>query len=128
MGSKLSGVGYCRPPREHRWEKGECGNPKGRPRGHRNLAAALTAILHEPTTRVVDGAEREITKLEAVTRELVDRALDGDPRLLHELLGEIHKKETQSALDESGRPLEEVDREVLDALYARVREEAQKSN
>jgi hypothetical protein len=40
MGRKLSGVGHKRPPKEHSWKKGECGNPKGRPRGHRNLAAA----------------------------------------------------------------------------------------
>jgi len=124
MGRKLSGVGYRRPPREHRWPKGQSGNPKGRPRGHRNLAAALTAVLRESVSRHVDGKVYEITKLEAVTRELVDRALEGDPRLLHELLAEIHKKETQAEPDTSGEPLAEVDREVLEALYARVRLEA----
>jgi len=126
MGRKLSGTGYMHPPREYCWKKGESGNPEGRPRGHRNLAAALTAVLHENVSRPVDGEEREMTKLEAVTRELVDKALEGDPRLLHELLGEIHKKESQAELDASGEPLPEVDREVLEALYARLRREAVK--
>lgn len=127
MGRKLSGVGYKRPPREHSWKKGECGNPKGRPPGHRNLASALTAVLHESVSVPVDGEEREMTKLEAVTRQLVDKALDGDPRLLHELLAEIHKKETQAELDTAGQPLPEVDREVLEALYVRLRREAVKT-
>lgn len=126
MGRKLSGVGYKRPPREHCWKKGECGNPKGRPRGHRNLAAALTTVLHENISRPVDGEEREMTKLEAVTRQLVDKAMDGDPRLLRELLGEIHKKEAQAELDASREPLAEVDREVLEALYIRLRRDAVK--
>jgi hypothetical protein len=126
MGRKLSGVGYKRPPRENRWKKGECGNPEGRPRGHRNLAAALTAVLHESVSRPVDGEERAMTKIEAVTRELVDKALEGDPRFIRELLAEIHKKETQAELDTAGQPLTEVDREVLEALYARLRREAAK--
>ena len=25
-------VGYCRPPRKHRWKPGQSGNPNGRPR------------------------------------------------------------------------------------------------
>jgi hypothetical protein len=126
MGRKLTGTGYKRPPREHSWKKGECGNPKGRPRGHRNLASALTAVLHESVSMPVDGDEREMTKLEAVTRQLVDRAVNGDPRLMRELLAEIHKNETQAERDASLEPLDDINREVLEALYVRVRCEAAK--
>jgi hypothetical protein len=126
MGRKLSGVGYKRPPKEHSWKKGECGNPKGRPRGHRNLAAALTAVLHERTSMSVEGEDREMTKLEAVTRQLVDTAANGDPRLIRELLAEIHKNETRIERDAALEPQGEVNREVLDALYARLRSEAAK--
>ncbi len=128
MSRKLSGAGYMRPPREYRWNKGQSGNPKGRPRGRRNLAAALTAVLHESVIREVDGEEREMTRLEAITRELVKGAEQGDPRLLHELLGEIHKNDSRAELDASGEPLAEIDREVLEALYARVRDAAAKSS
>jgi hypothetical protein len=126
MGRKLSGVGYKRPPREHSWKKGECGNPKGRPLGHRNLAAALAAVLHERVSVPAGGEERNMTKLEAVTRQLVDKAVNGDPRLMRELLAEIHKNETQAERDASLEPLDEINREVLDALYARLRSEAAK--
>jgi hypothetical protein len=126
MGRKLSGTGYKRPPKEHSWKKGECGNPKGRPPGHRNLASALTAVLHESVSVPVDGEDCEMTKLEAVTRQFVDRAVNGDPRLMRELLAEIHKNETQTERDASLEPQGDINREVLDALYARLRSEAAK--
>jgi hypothetical protein len=124
MGKKLSGVGYKRPPKRHSWKKGQSGNPKGRPPGHRNLAAALTAVLHESVSVAIDGEEREMTKLEAVTRRLVDKAVNGDPRVMQQLLAEIHKNEARTATSESTKALREVDREVLETLYVRLRREA----
>jgi hypothetical protein len=56
----------------------------------RNLAAALTAVLHENVSMCADGEEREMTKLEAVTRQLVDKAMAGDARVMQQLLNEIH--------------------------------------
>jgi hypothetical protein len=29
-------AGYCNPPREFQWKKGQSGNPHGRPKGARN--------------------------------------------------------------------------------------------
>ncbi|HEY3778171.1 MAG TPA: DUF5681 domain-containing protein [Rhizomicrobium sp.] len=124
MGRKLSGVGYKQTPKDTRWKKGQSGNPKGRPPGYRNLAAALTAILHEDVNVDVDGEERRMTRLEAVTRKLVDEAAAGDPRLIKELLAEIHKNEAKAERDASAQPMGEVDRDVIDALYIRLRREA----
>jgi hypothetical protein len=124
MGKKLSGVGYGRPPKETRWTKGQSGNPKGRPPGHRNLAAALSAVLHESVNLPVEGKDRAMTKLEAVTRQLVDKAVAGDPRLMQQLLAEIHKNEAKAERDASGQPLRDVDHEVLETLYVRLRRDA----
>ena len=126
MGQKLSGAGYGRPPREHRWKKGQSGNPKGRPPGHRNLASALTAVLHETVAAEAEGETREMTKLEAVTRQLVDRALGGDPRLMRELFAEIHKNEAKAERDASAGQFADADRAVIEALYVRLRCEAEK--
>jgi hypothetical protein len=52
--------------------------------------------------------------------------LGGDPRLINALLGEIHKNEAQAERDASGQPLGEVDREVMEALFVRLRREAAK--
>ncbi len=124
MARNQSCVGYKRPPKKHCWKKGQSGNPKGRPQGHRNLAAALTAVLHESVSMAVEGEAREMTKLEAVTRQLVDKAVAGDPRVMQQLLAEIHKNETRAERDASGQRLRDVDHEVLEALYVRLRREA----
>ena len=34
-------VGYKKPPKHTQWEKGQCPNPKGRPRGAKNRTTYL---------------------------------------------------------------------------------------
>ena len=121
MTKKPSGAGYKRPPKDRCWKKGQSGNPKGRPPGHRNLAAALSAVLHENVSVSVEGESQEMTKLEAVTRQLVDKAMGGDARVMQQLLNEIHKNEAKAERETPARPLGDVDREVIEALFVRLR-------
>jgi hypothetical protein len=51
------------------FQKGQSGNPAGRPRGSRNKATLAAEALLED-------------ELERLTREAIDRAMDGDPLLL----------------------------------------------
>jgi len=118
-------VGYARPPRDRRWKKGQSGNPSGRPKGHQNLATVLAAALSETTTvKTANGRPRTMTKLEAATRQLVDQAVEGDPRVIGQLLGELHKNEAQLERNAAGDTLDPVDEEVLKALYARLARDA----
>jgi hypothetical protein len=119
MGKKVSGAGYKRPPKDRCRKKGQSGSPRGRPPGHRNLAAALTAVLHENVSVPMRGENQEMTKLEAVTRQLVDKAMGGDARVMQQLLNEIHKNEAKAEREDSARPLGDVDREVIEALHVR---------
>ena len=41
-------VGFGKPPRRTRFCKGQSGNPKGRPRGAKNLATLMEKVLKEP--------------------------------------------------------------------------------
>lgn len=126
MGEMSNAAGYKRPPKNHCWKKGQSGNPKGRPRGPRNIAAALAAVLTECVTVSADGVEQEMTKLEAVTRRLVDKALAGDARVMQQLFNEIHKNEAKAEREDSTKPVSEADREVMEALFVRIRHAAQK--
>ena len=117
-------VGRNRPPLHSRFKKGKSGNPAGRPKGHRNLAATLAHVLGEATCLEVDGEETEMTKLEAVMRGLVDRAIAGDSRLTGQLLAEIHKNEAAAELEASAQALGPADEKVLQTLYARLTKEA----
>src|ERR1700731_1006058 len=60
-------VGYGRPPRAHRFKKGEPSrNPKGRPRGSNRPAPDLVAALWQPVTIRMQGKERKVPYPEAM--------------------------------------------------------------
>jgi hypothetical protein len=71
-------VGYSKPPRETRFKKGQSGNPSGRPKGTRNIAAVLARELRTKVVINESGKRKSVTKLEAATKQLVNKAIQGD--------------------------------------------------
>ncbi|MDA3889745.1 MAG: DUF5681 domain-containing protein [Allgaiera sp.] len=70
-------AGYQRPPTAARFQKGQSGNPKGRPRS-RHRGAPYEAVLGQMVT-IRDGAvERQVTAEEAFLLQLTKRGLEGD--------------------------------------------------
>ncbi len=82
-------VGFGKPPRHTRFCKGQSGNPKGRPRGAKNLATLMEKVLKEPVVISENGKRRRITKREALIKQLVNKAIAGDPRSIKLLLAEL---------------------------------------
>ena len=73
-----SGVGYRRPPKHTRFQRGMSGNPRGRPKKSQNLK---TIIQHALTASVVvrEGEnKRHVSKLEGIVLRQVESALKGD--------------------------------------------------
>src|ERR1700722_3483085 len=58
-----SDVGYGKPPRRTRFRKGVSGNPKGRPKGSKNLASIFRKISHEKVQVNGPRGPRYISKL-----------------------------------------------------------------
>jgi hypothetical protein len=80
-------IGYRRPPRHSRFRKGRSGNPRGRPKGSRNLGTILWQALLERIEIHKGSRRRKITKYQAAIEQLVNRAAAGDLRAVRLLLG-----------------------------------------
>lgn len=92
-----SEVGYGRPPANTRWQKGQSGNPRGRPKGTKNI----NTMVHEVLTRRVkvrDGeALRKVPFLEAMFLNLAAMAMKGNIKAFQFLLSAYDEKSAQVA-------------------------------
>jgi len=71
-------TGYGKPPKASQFTQGNSGNPKGRPKGKRNVATLLDAVLNEKVIINENGRKRKVTKLEASLKQVVNSATTGD--------------------------------------------------
>ncbi len=79
-------VGYKKPPKATQFAKGQSGNPSGRPKGKRNWATVLHAALEQKVTITENNGQRKVSKLEAATMQLVNKAAAGDQHAIRLLL------------------------------------------
>ena len=120
-------VGFGKPPRQTQFKKGQSGNPKGRPRGAKNMATLFTQALKERVTVIENGRRRSISKQEALVKHLVNKALSGDRRLLQLLLDEVHVIEARAESSAAGDNIpDETDLRVFRQLHERIRRQLRK--
>ncbi len=73
-------VGYGNPPKHTRFQPGQSGNPRGRPKGTKNLKTDLMEELGEKIIVREGGQARKVSKQRAVVKSVVARTLKGDVR------------------------------------------------
>ena len=78
MSEEDSEAGYKRPPQRSRFKAGRSGNPKGRPKGGRNLKTDLTALMKKRIPIRQDGELRQVSGQEAILLSLFEKAVRGD--------------------------------------------------
>lgn len=110
-------VGYGKPPEHTRFKKGHSGNPKGRPKGQQNVITVLNRTLSEKVVVVEHGKRRAITKLEASFKQLVNKAAQGDPRALQQLISLSHLIGVE--VPASARQLDQDEAAVVQGLLQR---------
>lgn len=82
-------VGYCKPPRQHQFRKGQSGNPKGRPKKRKAANDLWREILDEE----LEGNGKKVTLREAVIRTTIKNALKGKATPLAMVLNQIEQEE-----------------------------------
>jgi hypothetical protein len=84
-------VGYRRPPLHSRFMPGQSGNPKGRPKGVKNLKTDLEEEMREFITVTEGGQARRVTKQRAAIKMLTAKAIKGETRSIDVLVNWIVK-------------------------------------
>jgi hypothetical protein len=85
-------VGYSKPPRQHRFAKGRSGNPSGRPKAKsRDLPTLLRRALDEKVIVNENGRRKAVPKIEAMTKQLVNKAAAGDRHSIKLLMDWLDK-------------------------------------
>lgn len=89
-------VGYCKPPTQTRFRKGQSGNPKGRRKGTKDLAASVIAAINETVIVNVNGKRKKISKLDAAVTQLVNDAARGDKKAIQSLFALVRDLEPET--------------------------------
>src|SRR5436309_11754158 len=116
-------VGYGRPPLHTRFQKGKSGNPKGRPRGKKNMSTLLSTALNASIVVVANGRRKRITKREAIVTQLVNKSAAADLKATHIVLAMLREVESQDDGSADPAVFAEADHEIIRRIQARLRNE-----
>jgi hypothetical protein len=122
--SKDYEVGYGRPPVQSRFQPGQSGNSKGRPKGSHNFQTLLADELLSRVPVTINGKTVRLTKAELAIRQQVDKAAKGDGRALTivlKMMGEGSNTAAVQDSDEGSAPVQtELTREQFSEILASV--------
>jgi hypothetical protein len=100
--TRPSEVGFGRPPVQHRFRKGQSGNPAGRPPVLKTFARLIKRLLLEKVRITENGCPRTVTRLQLIFEQIVNRAALGNARFQRLLLEYIPSVDI--ALDRNRKP------------------------
>jgi hypothetical protein len=78
--------GYRKPPASAQFKTGQSGNPKGRPKGSRNLKTDLAAISQRSISVRENGKTRHLSQQKAMLLSTYNKAIKGDQRAVSNLI------------------------------------------
>src|SRR5262245_10231293 len=114
-------VGRGKPPKHTRFCKGVSGNPKGRPKGSKNLSTYLMAAARDQVSATIGGKTRKISTIQATAMQLATKAAGGDHVAISKFLDWMDEIESRVAAAKPAQfPSSEPDIEVIRAVYERM--------
>jgi hypothetical protein len=111
--------GYKRPPRANRFKAGASGNPRGRPKGSRNLKADLTKLLKKRIAVREDGQLHQISRQEAMLLALFGKAVRGDVKATNSILAMCMKLDPPQELRDESTKVSESDQAIINDFLRR---------
>jgi hypothetical protein len=110
-----------RPRRRGQFKPGQSGNPRGRPKGSKNIRTYVNEHLNKKIEIIENGKTRKVCRGEAIAIRLVNMAAKGEPKGLAAIMS--FTRETDAALSDL-RPnvlTLAADAAVLEDIVARIR-------
>ena len=105
-----------------RFKKGMSGNPKGRPKGARNLSSIVLEAARAPVAVTINGKTINISRVQATAMQLAAKAAAGDQNAMVKFLNLVDEFETRAnAVRPSQYPFSAPDLEVVKAIYVRMK-------
>jgi Family of unknown function (DUF5681) len=127
----INRIRYGKPPRHAGFQKGRSGNPKGRPKGSKNLATLLGEALDEKVSLTENGRRRRVTKRELVIKQLVNKSAAADLRAIKQLTDIVQGVERHAGASEAPAPppaFTAADEEVIAELKKRLERDIRAAN
>jgi hypothetical protein len=121
-------VGYGKPPKSTQFQPGKSGNPKGRPKGIRNLNTDLEEELSLQILVTEGGTQQQTTKQRAMLKSLFAKALNGDVRASGVLINLILGLEQTRIAAQSTEAMAEEDLAILEAFKQKILTDSTQGN
>ena len=111
-------VGYCRPPIAKQFKPGQSGNPRGRKKGVKNVAAIFNEALYRPVKIRTSAGIKTLPRIKAIVEVIMNKALAGDTAAVSRIVELAHKLGGFEFLANSFSPNRESALERLTRLIA----------
>lgn len=79
-------TGYRRPPKEHQFQPGRSGNPKGRPRGAKGLRQILEGEFSQRMQIMEGDRPLKVSKLQLIVKRELEKAMAGNQRAIEHVI------------------------------------------
>jgi hypothetical protein len=109
-------VGYGRPPKKHRWQKGQSGNPAGKKKGTKSLKTELLDLMNETVEVPIKGKNKKVRMLALVLRGLAAKAAKGNVAAADKLLALVIQAVGFDGGEKERKKLSEADELLLQRL------------
>ncbi len=117
-------TGYGKPPKHTQFKPGQSGNPKGRPRGAKNLKTDLEEELRELIVVREGGNVKTVSKQRAMLKSLTAKAVQGDPRAADIVINMMYRLLHEDEAEETSRGPSPDDKAILETHDKRVLQKA----